>query len=56
MGNLQVVLSTRCCNLYEDEIDDMPPLVEQLPSSNIVRDSNLESIESFVIVALSPRN
>ena len=52
MGNLQVVLSTKCCILYEDENDDMPPLVEQLPL-NITRDSNLETIESFVTVDIS---
>ena len=52
MGNLQVLLTTRCCNIYEDENDFMPPLVEQLPS-NIIRDSNLETIESFVTVDIS---
>ena len=51
MGNLQVVLSTKCCILYEDDNDDMPPLVEQMPSN--IRDSNLETIESFVTVDIS---
>ena len=51
MGNLQVLLSTRCCNIYEDENEDMPPIVEQLPSN--IRDSNLETIESFITVDIS---
>ena len=55
MGNLQVLLSTRCCNIYEeDEIDNIP-IVEQLPS-NVVRDGCLESIESFVTVDLQKHN
>ena len=55
MGNLQVLLSTRCCNIYEeDEIDNIP-IVEQLPS-NVVRDGCLESIESFVTVVLPTNN
>jgi hypothetical protein len=54
MGNLQILLSTRCCTSYEENEQDNIPIIEQLPSNLSYR--NLKSVESFVTVVAPPSN
>jgi hypothetical protein len=54
MGNLQILLTTRCCNNCEEDDQDNIPIIEQLPSN--LSYHNLKSVESFVTVLTPPCN